>query len=76
MAGAIRRQFFRLPYQVGMPAPQVRAEAQGLGVVVGGVAAFAPQEAVNGMLDQPGRVRHAIQVVQGNPVTDVPYIPP
>ena len=51
-----------------MLAPQANAEAAGPGVVVGGVAAFAPRDAVNGVLDQarsnpscdPGVSRHAI----------------
>ena len=47
-----------------VPAPEASAEPQGPGVVVGRVAALAPRNAVDGMLDQPGRVRHAIQVIQ------------
>ena len=60
----------------GVLIPETNAEPQGPSVVVGRVAAFAPRNTVDGMLDQPGRVGHAIQMVQSDPVTNVHHRPP
>ena len=43
-------------------APQARAEAEGAGVVVGGVAALPARNPVDRMLDQTGAVGHPIEV--------------
>jgi hypothetical protein len=49
---------------VGLPIPETNAKAQRPSIVVGGVAALSPWDTVDGMLDQTGRVRHAIQMIQ------------
>ena len=61
---------------VGALGPETNAEAQSPRVVVGRIAALAPRDAVDGVLDQAGRVRHAVQVVQRNPITEVYHYKP
>jgi hypothetical protein len=45
-------------------APQTSAEPQRSGIVVGGVTAFAPGDAVDRVLDQSGRIGHSIQMIK------------
>jgi hypothetical protein len=67
-AGELQKaQVTRHPLQhavIGFPPPQANAEAQGPRVVVGRIAALAARDAVDGMLDQAGGIRHAVQVIQ------------
>ena len=44
--------------------PQTNAKSQRPGVVVGRVAAFTAGEAIDGVLDQPGGVGHAIEMFE------------
>ncbi len=61
---------------VRVPVPKANTKSQGPRIVVGRVAALAPRKTVDGMLNQPRRVRHTVQVIQHNRIANGHYTPP